>query len=121
MVRKSQSLVTGAQGHQPGQTCPQGGKPGRREGSPTKLRRKAGREPMEVVAWAQEKNQKAKFNCDPGWARRPCTWAESLGLQWWGGGPDHGNLGWRAGILSPLWDSAAHPRPVSGAAARPLG
>lgn len=47
-------------------SAPQGGKPGRREGSPTKLRRKAGREPMEVVAWAQEKNQKAKFNCDLG-------------------------------------------------------
>lgn len=72
---------------------PKGGKPGRREGSPTKLRRKVGREPMEVVAWAQEKNQKAKFNCDPGWARRPWTYGEggsggkSLELQWWGGGP----------------------------------
>ena len=73
MVRKSQSLVIGAQGHQPGQTWPQGGKPDRREGSPTKFRRKVGREPMEVVAWAQEKNQKAKFNCDRGWARRPGT------------------------------------------------
>lgn len=67
MVRKSQSLVIGAQGP----TRPPGGKPGRREGSPTKFRRKVGREPMEVVSWAQEKNQKAKFNCDPGWAGRP--------------------------------------------------
>lgn len=28
------------------------GQPGRREGTPTKLRRKVGQEPMEVVAWA---------------------------------------------------------------------
>ena len=60
MVRKkSQCLVIGAQGHQPGQSCPQG-QPGRREGSPTKLRRKAGQEPMEVVAWAQEKKSESR-------------------------------------------------------------
>lgn len=35
-----------------GTDLPPRGQPGRREGSPTKLRRKVGREPMEVVAWA---------------------------------------------------------------------
>lgn len=59
---------------------------------------------MEVVAWAQEKNQKAKFNCDLGWAGRPWTRVESSGLQWWGGGPDHGRWGaegWDS--LFPAW------------------
>ncbi|XP_076977928.1 transmembrane emp24 domain-containing protein 1 isoform X2 [Tamandua tetradactyla] len=41
---------------------------GRRKGSPTKLRRKAGWVPMEVVAWAQERNQRAECHCVPGWA-----------------------------------------------------
>lgn len=92
MVKKSQSLVTGAQGHQPGQPCPQGAAK-QAGGVSTKLRRKVGQEPMEVVAWAQEKNQKANFNRVPSWARRPGpprgqkgTGGKSSGLRGWGGG-----------------------------------
>lgn len=70
MVRKSEPGDWGS-GTPAGTDLPPRGQPGRREGSPTKLRRKVGQEPMEVVAWAQKKNQKAKFNCVPGWTKRP--------------------------------------------------
>lgn len=58
MVRKSQSLLTGAQGHQLGQTGLRRGQPDRREGPPMKLRRKVWREPMEGVAWHKRKIRK---------------------------------------------------------------
>lgn len=66
------------------------GQPGRWEGSPAKLRRKVGQELMEVVAWAQEKNQKAKFEVPP---RRPGALGEVLRTAGVGRGPDHCSLG----------------------------
>ena len=121
MVRKITEPGDWATGTPAGTDLPPRGQPGRREGSPTKLRRKVGQELMEVVAWAQEKNQKAKFNCVPGWAGRPVAprgrrgplgkVLRRLGV---GRGPDCGTV-WCAGPGGPLPSvtatPAAGPRP----------
>lgn len=92
-----------------------GGQPGRREGSPVKLRRRVRQELMEVVAWAQEKNQKAKSEVPP---RRPGALGEVLRTAGVGGG-----------LITAVWGRRAGPRSASGlqastvspAAARPVG
>ena len=61
MVRKKITVPGDWGSGTPARTVlPLRGQPDGREGSPTKLRRKAGQEPMEVVAWAQEKKSESK-------------------------------------------------------------
>lgn len=55
-----------------------------------------------MVAWAQKKNQKAKFNCVPGWAKRPGPPKRAReGKEGPGGGEgsDHARSGWQLGFL----------------------
>lgn len=94
MVRKITEPGDWGSGTPAGTDLPPRGQPGRREGSPTKLRRKVGQEPMEVVAWAQEKNQKKQsLTVSPAGLEGLCPeegegglWRKSSGDCGWGGG-----------------------------------
>ena len=64
--KKSQCLVIGAQGHQPRQSCPQEGSRTGGRGLPRSSEERPGRSRWRWSPGHKRKNQKAKFNCDPG-------------------------------------------------------